>query len=88
MGIIYSFLSICVLGFSLLQGIVGLVSYRRVEKNKLLFVSLAFFTFAVKGAYSLVVEYSSFTLLGKPNTFMLLLDLLIVILLYLSILKE
>ncbi|MFW6141032.1 MAG: hypothetical protein ACOC53_00555 [Candidatus Saliniplasma sp.] len=88
MGIIYSFLAICVAGFSLLQATVGLISFKRVGKNKLLFISTAFLVFGIKGIYALLATFTSFAPFDPPVFSMLVLDMAIIFLLYLSILKE
>ncbi|MFW5898825.1 MAG: hypothetical protein ACOCT7_03095 [Candidatus Saliniplasma sp.] len=88
MGVLYSFLAICVAGFSLLQAIVGMISYKRVGKNKLLFISTAFLIFGIKGIYALIATYTSLSPFDPPVTSMLVIDLIIIFMLYLSVLKE
>lgn len=87
MEIIYPFTAVCLAGFALLQSIIGLVSYNRLRKRKFLIVSIAFLFFSFKGLYALVSFYSTFDLLGDPTTPLLLIDVVIVVLLYLSLLR-
>lgn len=88
MEIIYPFIAVCLAGFALLQSILGLTSYRRLEKRKFLLISIAFLFFFLKGIYALFSYYTSFEPLGTPTVPLLLIDLLIVILLYLSLLRS
>ncbi len=88
MGLLYSFIAICLIGFSFLQAVVGLISYMRAERKKLLFVSLAFVIFGLKGIYALLTVYTNFRPLTPPPLYTLLLDFVIIALLYLSIIKE
>jgi len=88
MTMMYPFVAVCLAGFAMIQAIVGFVSYRRTGRNKMLLVSLAFCIFSIKGVYALISLYTTFQPLGVPTLPMLVLDLSIVALLYLSILKE
>ncbi len=88
MDMIYTLVSVCLAGLAILQAAVGFSSYRRSGSNKLLLIALTFVIFAVIGVYALVSRLLSIAPLGEPDIFMLSLDLLIVILLYLAILRK
>ncbi len=88
MTMIYSFTAVCLAGFALIQAIVGSVSYRRTGRSRFLLISIAFMVFGVKGIYALISFYTSFQPLGVLDLPILILDLFIIILLYLSIIKE
>jgi hypothetical protein len=81
-------LSAAVTIFSLDLLVVSLLSYGRYRNNKLLFTSVVFFLFFIKGLYlSVNVYYETIT----DRTFIFVLgvaDLLILILLYVTSLKR
>lgn len=86
--LIYTFLAICVAGFSLLQASIGFISYKRIGKVKFLFISTAFLVFGIKAIYALLTVFTDLAPFGQPLREMLLIDLVVISLLYLSILKE
>jgi|GEM_PF-6974301 len=88
MNIMYPFIAVCLAGFALLQASIGFIGYRRTGKKKLLLVSIAFFTFTLKGVYAILVAFAMVPWTTRPDQYMLVVDLFIVFLLYLSILKE
>ncbi len=88
MTMIYPFIAVCLAGFALIQASVGMISYRRTGKDKLLLISAAFCLFSIKGIYALISLYTTFQPFGVPTLSMLAVDLSIIALLYISILKE
>jgi len=85
---IYTLVAVCLAGFACIQALVGLMSYRRTGKRKLLLISLAFIIFTIKGIYATLSAFALIDFGVEPDLYMLLVDLIIVILLYLSIIKE
>ncbi len=85
---IYTLVAVCLAGFACIQALVGLISYRRTGKRKLLLISLAFLIFTFKGIYAILSAFAVIDLTVQPELYMLVVDLIIVILLYLSIVKE
>jgi len=73
------FSSVVTAGISLLLFIISAVSYTRLKEIKLLFISIAFFIFFLKGIIALLLEIA---------TSLILFDFLIILLLYLSIVKK
>ncbi|MFO7992279.1 MAG: hypothetical protein R6U61_08335 [Thermoplasmata archaeon] len=88
MDMIYTLVSVCLAGLAILQAMVGFSSYRRSGSKKLLLITLTFVIFGAIGIYALLSRLFSIAPLGEPNIFMLSLDLLIVVLLYLAILRK
>lgn len=78
------FLSVAVTGFALLQSGVGLMSYRRLRNPRILLITLGFLMFTLKGAY---LVYASYQSRGTQEWILPvgLLDLLTLLLLYLSV---
>jgi len=78
----------CITIFALGLLIVSLLSYRKYKNMKLLFVSLVFFVFLVKG---IILSFSLFNeqLLGiTSNPYIGLFDLVILVLLFIATLKR
>ena len=78
----------CITIFALGLMIVSLLSYRKYKNTKLLFVTLVFFIFLVKGV---LLSFSLFDmqLLGIPsNPYIGLFDLVILVLLFIATLKR
>ncbi|UCH72302.1 MAG: hypothetical protein JSW62_01785 [Thermoplasmatales archaeon] len=75
------FLNILIAGFSLLLFIVSIAAYYRLRATKLLLASVAFLAFTVKGLL-LITEILS------QDRLVLVIDLIVLILLYFSIIKK
>jgi hypothetical protein len=81
---IEAFLSVSVVGFALLQFLVGLLSFRRFRNPRILLITLGFLMFSLKGAYLVYAAYLS----RGTQAWILpvgLLDLLTLLLLYFSV---
>lgn len=78
------FLSVAVVGFALLQFLVGLMSFRRLRNPRILLITLGFLMFSLKGAYLVYAAYQS---RGTQEWILPvgLLDLLTLLLLYFSV---
>ena len=79
-----AFLAVAVVGFALLQFLVGLMSYRRLRNPRILLITLGFLMFSLKGAYLVYASYQS----RGTQAWILpvgLLDLLTLLLLYFSV---
>ena len=69
--------------------VVSIASYRKYKNLKLLFVSLVFFIFLIKGILlSLGLFYEEIELLTNTSTYIGLFDLVILIMLFLATLKR
>jgi len=75
------FSNIIVVGLSILLFIISMFSFYRVKNFKLLFISIAFLVFIIKGLLVLI-EYISQDLLIS------IIDLVIILLLYFSVAKK
>ncbi len=69
--------------------VVSIASYRKYKNLKLLFVSLVFFIFLIKGILlSLGLFYEEIEVLTNTSTYIGLFDLVILIMLFLATLKR
>ena len=75
------FLSILIVGFSILLFIVSIAAFSRLKQTKLILISLAFLAFAVKGTLVLV-EYIELARI------VLIIDFLILLALYFATVKR
>lgn len=75
------FSSVVMAGLSLLLFLVSLLSFYRVRDSKLFFVTLAFFLFFLKG----VIISLRFL---EQNLYLVVVDLIIILFLYLTIVKK
>ena len=83
------FLRVALMGFSLLLFITSVVSYVRVRNNRLLFISLAFAVFFVKGlVLSLAIFVDSVNSAFTASVQLIVLDFVILALIYLGIVKR
>ena len=83
------FLRVALMGFSLLLFAVSAVSYYRVRNNRLLFITLAFAAFFVKGlVLSLAIFVESVDSAFSASVQVIGLDFLILALIYLGIAKR
>lgn len=71
------FASIVISGISLLLFLISLASFKKIREIKLLFISLSFFVFFVKGLLFLFKE-----------SYLIFLDLIIIALLYIAAAKK
>ena len=83
------FLRVALMGFSLLLFITSVVSYVRVRNNRLLFISMAFAVFFVKGlVLSIAIFADSVNTVFSASEQLILLDFVILALIYLGIVKR
>ena len=75
------FSSVVMAGLSLLLFLVSLLSFYRVRDSKLFFVTLAFFLFFLKGA---IISLRFL----EQNLYLVVVDLIIILFLYLTIVKK
>ncbi|MCD6171780.1 MAG: hypothetical protein J7J36_05150 [Thermoplasmata archaeon] len=73
------FLSVVVAGISLILFVISLISFKRINEVKLLFISLAFLFFFIKTIVFLFI---------KSGIDMMLFDLIIIALLYVAAAKK
>ena len=73
------FLSVVVAGISLILFVISLISFKRINEVKLLFISLAFLFFFIKTIVFLFI---------KSDIDMMLFDLIIIALLYVAAAKK
>ncbi len=89
MDTIEVFLRVALMGFSLLLFITSVVSYVRVKNNRLLFISLAFAVFFVKGlVLSVAIFNESVDKVFTASEELIALDFVILALIYLGIVKR
>lgn len=89
MGNLEIFLRVCLMGFSLLLLITSIISYVKVKNTKLLFVSLAFLGFFIKGLLlTLAVLIGSFKEPFGASMAILVLDFAILIMIYIAVVKK
>jgi hypothetical protein len=83
------FLRVALMGFSLLLLLTSAVSYARVRNSRLLFISLAFAFFFVKGlVLSLAIVVDSVAKTFSASVYVIALDFVILALIYLGIAKR
>ncbi|MEW5936840.1 MAG: hypothetical protein AB1665_03355 [Candidatus Thermoplasmatota archaeon] len=83
------FLRVALMGFSLLLFVTCTISYIRVRHQRLLLISIAFALFFVKGMLlTLAILIAQIDLLFGAGTYVILLDFLILITIYLGIAKR
>jgi hypothetical protein len=85
---IEAFLTILLAGLSFLLFVVSILSYRRVQNVKILFVSIAFLLFFIKALVLLVSVISSTWDEFGMRWELLLLDVIVIVMLYLSIARK
>jgi hypothetical protein len=85
---IETFLAILLAGLSLLLLIVSLLSYRRIRNVKLLFVSIAFALFFIKALVLIMSVISNTWDEFGMRWELLLLDVIVIVMLYLSIARK
>jgi hypothetical protein len=89
MDVIEIFLRIAVMGFSLLLFVVLSIAYIKVRNIKLLFATIAFFLFFIKGILLTLGLFNVYFYKTFPTTSVLLLvDFLILVALYFGIAKK
>lgn len=85
---IETFLAVLLAGLSLLLLSVSLISYRRIGNVKLLFVSMAFLLFFIKALVLILsLLFNSWSEFGMRWE-LLMLDVIIIVMLYLSIARK
>jgi uncharacterized membrane protein YhaH (DUF805 family) len=85
---IETFLTIVLAGLSFLLFVVSLLSYRRIKSVKILFIAIAFFLFFLKALVLLIsVLINSWDDFGMRWE-LLLLDVIVIVMLYLSIARK
>ena len=83
------FLSVALTGFSLILFVISAITYRRVQRTKLLFVSLAFALFFVKGLLlTLGLFVDSIGDVFQSSVLVIMLDFGIMVFLYFSVVKK
>ncbi|MEE9223891.1 MAG: hypothetical protein V3U51_03990 [Thermoplasmata archaeon] len=82
------FLTILLAGLSFLLFVVSMLSYRRVKSVKILFVSIAFLLFFIKALVLLVSVISNTWDEFGMRWELLLLDVIVIVMLYLSIARK
>ena len=83
------FLSVALTGFSLILFVISAITYRRVQRTKLLFVSLAFALFFVKGLMlTLGLFIDSIGDVFQSSVLVIMLDFGIMLFLYFSVVKK
>ena len=83
------FLSVALTGFSLILFVISAITYRRVQRTKLLFVSLAFALFLVKGLMlTLGLFIDSIGDIFQSSVLVIMLDFGIMVFLYFSVVKK
>jgi len=83
------FLSVALTGFSLILFVISAITYRRVQRTKLLFVSLAFALFLVKGLMlTLGLFIDSIGDVFRSSVLVIMLDFGIMVFLYFSVVKK
>jgi hypothetical protein len=85
---IEAFLTILLAGLSFLLFVVSMLSYRRVKNVKILFVSIAFLLFFIKALLLLVSVVSNTWDEFGMRWELLLLDVIVIVMLYLSIARK
>lgn len=85
---IEAFLTILLAGLSFLLFVVSILSYRRVKSVKILFVSIAFLLFFMKALVLLVSVISNTWDDFGMRWELLLLDVIVIVMLYLSIARK
>ncbi len=85
---IEAFLTILLAGLSFLLFVVSILSYKRVKSVKILFVSLAFLLFFIKALVLLVSVISNTWDDFGMRWELLLLDVIVIVMLYLSIARK
>ncbi len=85
---IEAFLTILLAGLSFLLFVVSILSYRRVKSVKILFVSIAFLLFFIKALVLLVSVISNTWEEFGMRWELLLLDVIVIVMLYLSIARK
>jgi hypothetical protein len=85
---IEAFLTILLAGLSFLLFVVSILSYRRVQNVKILFVSIAFLLFFIKALVLLVSVISNTWDEFGMRWELLLLDVIVIVMLYLSIARK
>ncbi len=85
---IEAFLTILLAGLSFLLFVVSILSYRRVKSVKILFVSIAFLLFFIKALVLLVSVISNTWDDFGMRWELLLLDVIVIVMLYLSIARK
>lgn len=81
-------LDACITIFALGLFIVSLLSYRKYKNTKLLFVSLVFFVFLIKGMLFSISLFNEQLAELTSNPYFRLFDLLVLILLFIATLKR
>ncbi|RLC80498.1 MAG: hypothetical protein DRI61_05650 [Chloroflexi bacterium] len=83
------FLSVALTGFSLILFVISAITYRRVQRTKLLFVSLAFALFLAKGLLlTLGLFIDSIGDVFHASVLVTMLDFGIMLFLYFSVVKK
>ncbi len=85
---IETFLAVLLAGLSFLLFAVSVLSYRRVKNVKILFVSIAFLLFFIKALVLLVSVISNTWDEFGMRWELLLLDVIVIVMLYLSIARK
>ena len=85
---IEAFLTILLAGLSFLLFVVSILSYRRVKSVKILFVSIAFLLFFIKALVLMVSIISNTWDDFGMRWELLLLDVIVIVMLYLSIARK
>ena len=73
------FSSVVIAGLSFLLFFISLISYHRIRETKLLFISIAFFLFFVKSIIGILLNIENY---------LILIDLIIIIMLYVAAAKK
>ena len=83
------FLRVALMGFSLILFVISAITYKRARRTKLLFVSLAFCLFFVKGLMlTLGLFVESVESLFQTSVLVTMLDFGIMVFLYFSVVKK
>ena len=83
------FFRVALMGFSLILFVISAITYRRVQRTRLLLVSLAFAMFFVKGLMlTLGLFIDSINDLFQTSVLVTMLDFGIMVLLYFSVVKK